>query len=490
MIELERSREKRWVFQKNVSSDQLIEAFNKVLYERPNIEQEQIKERLRQSNAYTGRTTEGSLLTIGSRLSQMCFYMFGYKNSENRFIPTQTTFNIIHGIDEKNKNMLVNLFSIQYPHPYSRTSSEFKIYVGRLILKLLTEERIDKKLYIDEFIWFLPFIATIDEGVYNDLVESILEYRLFSYEQKLQLFLDNNDGDLFANLLSEMKTFFIGIFENFGVLELVADEIHNNNRTFSFKHGNTNTHRSDTVVKSRRVPGYVRLNPNLEESANKLLSTYSPFDIPTSMENLYDMEEWIEDLYENEFIRYLAIVFPEYIRHMDIINALADMTHKSKFGSNDGRDFENSLKPVFELFREVLNVSLIGGPGRTDLLCTIKESELENNLFKVNVDAKKGSSSNNLNAPRLDRHRIDNNSRYCIVVAPRFSRGTVLDLQGYPIVIVKAETLAKYLSKECLSNDDYLADYIEINQIITENLGADITSKLERLIDRKYGINH
>ena len=53
------------------------------------------------------------------------------------------------------KNMLVNLFSIQYPHPYSKTPYNFKIYAGRLILKLLTM-RIENKLYIDEFIWFLP----------------------------------------------------------------------------------------------------------------------------------------------------------------------------------------------------------------------------------------------------------------------------------------------------------------------------------------------
>ena len=51
---------------------------------------------------------------------------------------------------------------IQYPHPYSKTPQDIKIYAGRLILKLLTEERIGNKLYIDEFIWFLPFIKSIN----------------------------------------------------------------------------------------------------------------------------------------------------------------------------------------------------------------------------------------------------------------------------------------------------------------------------------------
>ena len=165
------------------------------------------------------------------------------------------------------------------------------------------------------------------------------------------------------------------------------------------------------------------------------------------------------------------------------------MTHKSKYGSRDGKDFENSLKPVFELFREALNVEILSGAGETDILCTMQDPDYGINHYKVNVDAKTGTAANQLNPARLNRHIDKNRSKYCIVVAPRFSRGAVLDLKGYKIVIVKAETLATYLSKECLSNKDSLADYNQINEIIHNNYGQDITKHIEDLTIAKYGIS-
>ncbi|MFA5471768.1 MAG: hypothetical protein WC219_06960 [Acholeplasmataceae bacterium] len=490
MIELERDKNNKWIFQKNISSSDLIKSYVEVLNEIKDIDKTQIQDKLREKNAYTGRSIYGSLSTMGVRFSQMCFYMFGYKSDRGIFIPTQTTFNMLHDTNAKNKNMLANLFSIQYPHPYSKTPDNFKIYAGRLILKLLTEERIGKKLYIDEFAWFLPFLKTLNHEIYEDLIESILEYRQLSFTEKNQLFNDSNDDGLFANCFHEIKYYFITIFQGFGVFQLIEDRSHNNNQTFSFKHGNTPTFRTDSVVPRKKIPGYIRLNPNLVDATNALLASYSPFDIPTSLDNshVFSKKEWIEDLYETEMINYLAVIFPSYDRQRDIINSLADMTHKSKYGSRDGKDFENSLKPVFELFREVLNVDIISGSGDTDILCTVEDPNLGTDHYKVNVDAKTGTSAGNLNPARLGRHIQKNSSRYCIVVAPRFSRGTVLDLEGYPIVIVKAESLATYLSKECLSNSDSMADYIEINDIISNNLGSDVTSKFEELTDSKYGI--
>ncbi len=490
MIDLNRDKNNKWIFQKNISSSDLMKSYVEVLNEIKDIDKNQIQEKLREKNAYTGRSSFGSLSTMGVRFSQMCFYMFGYKSTRGVFIPTQTTYNMIHDTNAKNKNMLANLFSIQYPHPYSKTPSEFKIYAGRLILKLLTEDRIGNKLYIDEFIWFLPFIKTINEELYEELVQSIIEYRKLTFQEKNKLFNDNNEDGLFANCLHEVKYYFVTIFQGFGVLQLVPDKNHNNNQVFSFKHGKTPTFRTDSVVPRKKTPGYVQLNPELIDLAKDLLDSFSTFDVPTSLDNshVFSKQEWIEDLYENEMIKYLAVIFPSYDRQRDIINALADMTHKSKYGSRDGKDFENSLKPVFELFREVLNVDIISGSGDTDILCTIQDPEYGVNHYKVNVDAKTGTSANNLNPARLDRHIQKNSSRYCIVVAPRFSRGTVLDLEGYPIVIVKAESLATYLSKECLSNRDSMADYIEVNEIISNNLGTDVSKMFEELTDSKYGI--
>ena len=136
-----------------------------------------------------------------------------------------------------------------------------------------------------------------------------------------------------------------------------------------------------------------------------------------------------------------------------------------------------------------MNVDIISGSGDTDLLCTIKDPNDGINHYKINIDAKTGSAGNILNPARLQRHLEKNNSKYCIVVAPRFSRGASEDIVGYPIVTVSADSLANYLSKECFTNKDSMADFVELNQIISSNLGTNISDLVDDLISEKYGIN-
>ena len=489
MIRLIRKKDDKWIFQKNISSRKLIEAYLEVINNTRNFDKNAIKDALKKGSFYRGRSNDGSLSTMGVRFSQMCFYMFGYKENDSIFVPTQTTLNLLKNTNSKEKNMLVNLFSIQFPHPYSNTPEDIEIYAGRLIIKLLIESKIDYKLYIDEFIWFLPFIKKIDDAKYDELVLSILEYRKLSYLEKLKLFKEvDNWENLFANCLHEIKYYFCRIFEAFGVFQLVPDREHNGGGVFKFKHGNTNTYRTDEIDKTG-CSGYIKLNGELMNDANNLLKHFSPCLKPTTLKdpNVFLKKDWIMDLYENEIIKYLDIVFPNYNSQRNIINALSNMTYMSKYSSVSGKEFEASLKPVFELFRQVLNVEIISGSGDTDLLCTMEGKDEE--LYKVNVDGKSRKSSTNLNVARLSRHIEKHASKYCIVVAPRFSHGTKLDVKGFNIVLLNADTLAKYLSKECLSNSDSYADYLCIDELIMQNLGTDISFMLEKLTNEKYGIS-
>lgn len=495
MIKLERTKEKKWIFQKNINSSKLIESYVKVINETKDVDKESIKNKLMRENGYKGRSATGSLSTMGVRFSQMCFYMFGYKASNSVFIPSQTTINMINKTSAKEKNMLVNLFSIQYPHPYSKTDSDFKIYAGRLILKLLTDERIDCRLYIDEFVWFLPFLKTIDKNIYEELITSIIEYRSLNYMEKLALFTSvDNYVDVFSNCMHEINYYFIKVFKGFGVFKIVPDKNHNDGRIFRFKHGNTETYRSDKIASGKNCSGYVSLPEDLLESAKILVDKFSPFDQPTSMSDKYvfSKEDWISDLYETELIKYLDAIFPDYDKQREIINSISTMTYMSKYSPVDGKEFEKSLKPVFELFREALNVEVISGAGDTDLLCSFEDIDLPSsfeNIYKVNVDAKSRKSSLNLNPMRLIRHLELHSSKYCIVVAPRFSKGTKLDIKNQKIVLIDAETLATYCTKECFSSTDSSADYTLINNIILNNLGSDISSQVNKLIVERYGIS-
>lgn len=58
-----------------------------------------------------------------------------------------------------------------------------------------------------------------------------------------------------------------------------------------------------------------------------------------------------------------------------------------------------------------------------------------------------------------------------------------------PVVLITADSLARYCSKECFSSDDSFADYTSINEIIINNLGKDITPLVDKLTMNRYGIN-
>lgn len=493
MIELKRSMNDKWIFQKNTNSKDLIEAYLNVINDTKDIDKEMIISKLKIMSAYRGRSATGSLSTMGVRFSQMCFYMFGYKNENNTFIPSQTTINLLQGTNSKSKNMLINLFAIQYPHPYSNTPDDIKIYAGRLLLKLLYDENIDCKLYIDEMIYFLPFIKTINENEYNNLINSIKEYRNLNYEEKLELFKkEKNWETLFANCIHEFSYFFARIFKSFDVLEIIGDKNHNDGKLFKFRHGDAskhNTFRNDAFDARMNYSGYIKLKDQLKDDANELLKKFSPFDSPLTLQdpNVFSKNDWIHDLYEVEILKYLSIVFPEYTNQREIINSISEMQYMSKYSSVDGKDFEKSLKPVFELFRENLNVEIISGAGDTDLLCVFDDSIRELPDYKVNVEAKSRNSANNMNVMRIERHIEKHGSKYCIVVAPRFSRGNDLDISNKNIVSITAETLGKYCSKECLSSKDGKADFMSINAFIENNLGSNITSYVEDLIEQRYG---
>lgn len=489
MINLNRSKENKWIMQKNISSSELLEAFVSGLHKQSNIiNHDYLVNYLRNTETYHGRSEHGSTNTMGVRLSQACFYMFGYKN-ERSFFPSPMTDLYINENADKEKVSLVNLFSMQFPSPYSETPNNFNIYLGRFILKLLMDKNLEHKLYIDEFVYFLPFIEEINEHIYSELVDSIIEFRNKSYEEKLVLFTEvPNYEEVFANCMHEINYYFLRIFAGFGCLEIVSDPFHNDGKLFSFRHGNGNTYRTDAYASRQSISGYVQINPEIIGSVKELLEKFSPFDKPITQADCMSKDEWIRDLYEFEPLKYISIVMPnEDDNRSDVVDIIKDMVYQSKYGTRDGKSFENSLKPVFELFRESRNVEIISGAGDTDLLCVMEDTD--DTLYKINVDAKTSHHiTQAINPIRITNHIRLNGSKYCIIVSPRFSRGVRTDIKDFNIVTIEAETLANYCLKECLNSTDGLADYDLLNVYINENLGTDITNAVNSIIDRKYSM--
>ena len=487
LIELKRSKENKWILQKNINNLSLFIEYLEALDNQENqIDNEQIKIQL-QGNSYRGRTNEGSSNTMGVRLSQTCFYMFGYKKNR-KFFPSPMT-NLLLGKEgglSKKQIGLVNLYSMQFPNPFSETEENFRIYIGRLIIKLLLDSNLSEKLYIDECIYFLMFIENINQSIYEDLVQSILEFRELSFERKLNLFksIENYD-EVFSNATHEMNYYFIRIFTGFDVFDTIGDRLHNNGNLFKFHHGTGNTYRNDAYASRKSYSGYITINPNLKEDAIKLNENFDAFEKPNTQLDFYSKDDWIRELYQFNPLKYIDTLMGNDDDKKEIIENIKNMVYNSKFGSRDGKSFEESLIPIFEMFRENRHVEWRSGSGDTDLLCTMDDEN--DNLYKINVDAKTSrTSTSSLTSTRLREHMNQLGSEYCIVVSPRFARGVSRDIREFNIVTIEAETLANYCLNECLSSDDKLADYSCLHNIILNNLGKDITAKVITLIDNKF----
>lgn len=503
MIQLERSMMHKWIIDKNVNSKDILSEFAAIISDTQGFNfEEMVSQTITQGRKDEGiiDADRGSTITIGVRLLQACFYMFGYSTNieggRKTFMPSPMTLNILSSSDqeEEAKNYLVNLFCMQYPHPYDWTPECFQIYFGRLIVKLLLDSRISSRLYIDECLWFLPFIDTIDATKYEELIESILEYRTYTYEHKKELFESvENYENLFANVAHEINYYLLRLFEDFGVFELQGDASHNGGRLFKFRHSVTETsttYRNDAYKSRKHISGYVQLSPVIKESAQKLISSYSPFENPSRMDGveIFTKEDWLTNLYQTEPLRYLSCLKTQVDRNSEITSIVSEMIRTSKFGSRDGKEFENALKPFIELFKETINVEILSGAGNTDLLCSMEKMPSQS-IYNMNVEAKtRGSALEEVVTSRINKHLRKHGSKFCIVVAPRFARGVFDDIIGNNIVTIRSEEFGNYCYKECTSSRDGYADFSSILNIINQNMGKDITTKVRTLTESRYGI--
>lgn len=493
MIELNRSKEHKWIFQKNISSANIIQQFIAITKRMDNrAHKEVMMSELRRSGFYHGRSALGSSNTMGVRTSQMKFYMFGYSlpsSPKSSFFLSPMAASMIKDRTDENtgKMCLVNLFSMQYPHPFSDTSSDFKIYFGRLLIKLLLDNRIGKKLYIDEACYFLPFLECINSVKYNELIESIIQFRKMSFEEKDELFRKiKNCDEIFANVFHEFNYYFLRIFNGLHVLDIVGDKSYNGGQLHSFHHGNGETYRNDAYITRGKYSGFFKLNENLYDCAEKLINEFSPFDTPKIIADYYSEEDFILDLYQRNPSAYLSVINPSLKRNQEVSEIIFNMVHMSRFGSRDGLDFEKSLKPLFELFKQAENVELIGGSGDTDILCAMRATD--QSLYKINVDAKTSSGSTSaLNPARLTNHLKIHDSQYCIVVSPRFATGVSNDISGSRIVAITAETLASYCINEYNVSSNGFIDFSMIDQIIRKHLGSNITNIVQEFVNNYYG---
>jgi hypothetical protein len=115
--------------------------------------------------------------------------MFGYQakiEGQDRFLYSPLGNLFLKHIDDEQKAskiFLTMLWAVQYQHPHSGTNKVFQLYPFRLIFKLLSDSRLNYKLFAFEVAYIVVFIQEVTIDIYEELVKEILDLRKLSNEE-------------------------------------------------------------------------------------------------------------------------------------------------------------------------------------------------------------------------------------------------------------------------------------------------------------------
>ena len=171
----------KWILYKHTCKYALIKAValdvkNSCKTDISDLERQRMQERLAALNLYKARDLQHRPLdSIDHRINTLEFWMFGYEDKTNGnkkfiFSPLGNLFlKYISDEDKLRKIFIAMMFAMQFPHPANGTSPSFRLFPFRLIFQLLTDERLEGKLYNYEEELILPFVNNLFDWVLSDI---------------------------------------------------------------------------------------------------------------------------------------------------------------------------------------------------------------------------------------------------------------------------------------------------------------------------------
>lgn len=480
--------DKHWVFKKHTNNLNLL--VEVALYLKANKsgismnEKSRMYERFSNTNLYNPRKSlrDEPLDAINHKLDGLSYFMFGYSdvlegNKKFIFSPLGNLF--LKYLDKPNE--LAKIFStmligMQFPHPSSRPSENFGLYPFRLIFSLLLDKRLNGILYHYEVYRYLIHIDQIDQSSYSELVDELLASRLATDDEKFA-YLKENEYSIVKSIY-EWQYYISSLLESANIIEK-----NSGSKSIELFHPK----REGSISKpTKRIVnnGFFKLTDVVKLYIDEIINMYSPFDKPLSLFNSKNMSsDVIKEIYSFYPIELLQSIGEEVdsveLGLLELPKLIEEYSMNPENLASD--KFEDILEEAFNLFVNV-EAHKLSGAGRTDIECLyidIKE--------KFAVEAK--STSNKLigiNAGRLRRHRDIIGARYTIVVTPRYVPSVKYDIQEQNIVIIKANTLSEYLYNHIATNNREI-DYGEIQDIVVNNLGKDISYNISELTLAKFG---
>lgn len=474
----------KWILYKHTCNYELIKAValdvkNSCASNISDLERYRMQDRLRALDLYKARNPqERPLDSVNHRINTLEYYMFGYEDDNRRFIfsPLGNLFlNNIDSEEKLKKIFIAMLFAVQFQHPANRTPSVFQLYPFRLLLKLMSDTRLNYRLYSTEYAYLVAFVKQITPQTYESLVNSILEFRSLEDSEKMALL--KEDEHTYVNCIYEWQYYTQTLLKAIGILNICEG-----NKIGKLFHPSKPTSHSKPTgrwVKS----GFSEIEPSQRRFIDKMLSRYSIFEKPLRLD---DEERMQLDVVKEIYSFYPQMLLEEIGEEPDELQAKLLELPKliEEYSKNPQNEtayrFEEVLAEGFNMFVNV-EARRLGGAGHTDIECLYLTRRK-----KFAVEAK--STANKLmgiNAGRLREHRREIGGEYTIVITPRYVPATRRDINGNPIVIILASTFGEYLYNH-IYHDVREIDYEDFDSIIVNNLGTDISKLISDMTMEKF----
>ena len=430
--------------------------------------------------------------SITHRFESLEFFMLGYQKIVNNnksflFSPLGELFFKYANDDQKRaKIFLTCLWSIQLKHPkhiFKETNEDFAIYPFRLFYKLLNEQKLGFKIFLPEYCYVISKLNIINSELYDQLIIDILKFRNFSYEKQFSLI--KNDE---YNVVESLYSFGYYYAKMFNTIKVLDVEEGAQLGRLSHKPKKEGTKVTQRILRNNKytIPNFLKgfiekLEKNhlySEEIHNFNLEKELSSDIQVKLYNflpkiLIDELPDEKNIYsKTNYLLDLPKMLKKYSLNPDLIGSLA------------WEEFEIKLADAFNSFSDI-SARWVGGAGNTDIECLYEKIH-----EKFNVDAKATRSKlQSVNAKRLELHRKKTSAKYTILITPDYSPGALKDITDESVSILKIDPFSQYLFKHYnnLQNLDEMS-FNEIRNIVTKNLGKDISQDISDLTFKKFGL--
>jgi hypothetical protein len=497
-MQITREGTKCWIINKHSSSFELLLIHLKLLKDQKEISNEILidyLEELKAEGIYNPRYGKLNTNTFKNKINELAFYMFGYKHRDNFFLSPLAYLLLKNINNELNVKyiFLSMLWGFQFSHPENRTEVDFKIFPFRLFYNLLFEKKLNYYLETIEVLYFLYFIKQIQESDFDELVDSILEFRHLGNLEKIeklsickvgrQNIVNQEDSwianEIFwANKIHEWDYYCSKFLSESGVLKIIEGPLIKKFRHFTSS-AQTETYRN---LKSNKY----QIPSELVEFTMELQSSYPYYSVPLVSDILSEIEfkTIVYSFLPNILLSKINEEGFEYslfqkISEDETINIDFEDLVNSSIDSERFNDFEDYLKHSFNIFSDV-KASKISGPGKTDIECLyIPLNE------KFNVEAKtRKNQLDSIHVQRLRKHRVLNGSIYTLILTSKYSIGALRDIENTDNILLQSQIFANYMFN-VMNNGDNCSFY-NLRDIILNNKGKSASSDLANFTFNKF----